>query len=101
MAGCFALGVGIEPSQSRQLYYPTALLTSPGKHALYIVNSDFDIQFTGGTVQAVDLDSVRKCVGQLATDLATVNVEGQACDNAGLGTNPNQVIYPGPCSPSS
>ncbi len=98
VAGCFALGVGIEPPVD-ELYYPTALLTSPGKHALYIVNSDFDIQFTGGTVQAVDLDSVRKCVGQLATDLATVNVEGQACDNAGLGTNPNQVIYPGPCSP--
>ena len=98
VAGCFALGVGIDPPAD-ELYYPTAVLTSPGKHALYIINSDFDIQFTGGTVQTVDLDSVRRCVGQLATDLGSGQQEGQACTNAGLEVNAKQVIYPGPCSP--
>ncbi len=98
VAGCFALGVGIDPPAD-ELYYPTAVLTSPGKHALYIVNSDFDIQYTGGTVQTVDLDSVRRCVGQLAADLGTGALEGQACANAGLDVNVKQVIYPGPCSP--
>ncbi|MFO0592574.1 MAG: hypothetical protein U0441_33835 [Polyangiaceae bacterium] len=102
-AGCFALGVGIDPP-SDELYYPTALLTSPGRHALYVVNSDFDIQYTGGTVQAIDLDSLRTCVSHVRDLLQdtvgdTTNGVPLVCANAGLVQNDNPFIFPGPCSP--
>lgn len=107
VAGCFTLGVGLDPPAT-ELYYPTAILTSPGQHALYVVNSDFDIQYTGGTVQAIDLDGVRACVGRLAFDLNPADpgdpasreaMSGkEACADVGLNENDNTVLVPGPCA---
>ncbi len=109
-AGCFALGAGLEPPD-QQFYYPTAIITSPGGHALYVVNSDFDIQYTGGTVQAVDLEGLRRCIGPLRDDLAAGISAGTACTNLEralfgatdadneLYTNGDPVTVPGPCNP--
>lgn len=98
-AGCFTLGEGLDPPL-RQLYYPTSVITSPGQRALYIVNSDFDIQYTGGTVQALDLASLRKCTLRLAASLADGRSQKQACvDDLHLGINDNSVLVPGPCGP--
>jgi hypothetical protein len=105
-AGCFTLGVGLEPPL-QELYYPTALLASPGGRALYVVNSDFDIQYTGGTVQAVDLASVRACVGELRRKLQDGDSASNACahlkppdaDPGDSWVNDNPVIVPGPCKP--
>lgn len=97
-AGCFALGMGLEPPL-QQFYYPTAVVTSPGGRTLYVVNSDFDIQYTGGTVQAVDLEGVRACAGRLRDNLARGSSAENACADVGLALNDNPVIVPGPCSP--
>lgn len=108
-AGCFALGEGLEPPL-QGLYYPTAIVTSPGGRALYVVNSDFDIQYTGGTVQAVDLVSLRSCVGRLRDNLARGASAENACSDVGLlpkdastattsdeDDNDGPVVVPGPC----
>lgn len=97
-AGCFTLGEGLDPPL-QQLYYPTAVVTSPGQRALYIVNSDFDIQYTGGTVQALDLESLRKCTRRLARDLAAGDSAETACANVRLSINADSVLVPGPCGP--
>lgn len=97
-AGCFALGAGLEPPQD-QFYYPTALLTSPGGRTLYVVNSDFDIQYTGGTVQAIDLAGLRACAGRLRDNLARGASALIACGDIGLGESANPVLVPGPCEP--
>jgi hypothetical protein len=105
-AGCFTLGVGLEPPL-QQFYYPTAILTSPGGGALYVINSDFDIQYTGGTVQAVDLGSLRDCVGHLRDELARGASAPSACAHLrppeapkeDAWTNDTPVIVPGPCKP--
>lgn len=97
-AGCFALGAGLDPPL-QQFYYPTSVLTSPGGRTLYVVNSDFDIQYTGGTVQAVDLVSLRACAGRLRDDLARGSSAENACRDVGLEINDNSVLVPGPCSP--
>lgn len=97
-AGCFALGEGLEPPLT-QFYYPTAVMTSPGQHALYVVNSDFDIQYTGGTVQALDLDGLRSCLLRLGGNLARGSSAENACSDAGLGLSTDGVLVPGPCAP--
>lgn len=96
--GCFALGEGLEPPL-QQFYYPTAVITSPGGRTLYVVNSDYDIQYTGGTVQALDLEGLRTCIGRLRDDLADGVAAESACPAVGLAANTNPVLVPGPCSP--
>jgi len=98
VAGCFTLGVGLDPPLT-QLYYPTALLTSPRRHTLYVVNSDFDIQYTGGTVQSIALDGVRACVNRIAADLSDGMSAKATCADVGLAENDNSVLVPGPCAP--
>ena len=57
--GCYATDKGPEPPAA-SLYFPTGIAISPGGTALFLTNSDFDLQYTGGTVQAIDLARLRK-----------------------------------------
>ncbi|HMI86714.1 MAG TPA: hypothetical protein VK550_21625 [Polyangiaceae bacterium] len=95
-AGCYSTGEGPEPSPNA-LYFPVGLLPSPGGNALYVVNSDFDLQFNGGTVEAYNLQEIR--------DIALRPFWAPRADDDtsdpcfGLGPNPNIILYPGPCGP--
>lgn len=93
--------LGIEPPRDR-FYFPTGVLVSPGRTALYVVSSDFDLQFTGGTVLGLELGPLREAMRSLETSLgapsATVDV-GAACSAIGLSINPDALLEPGPCSP--
>lgn len=66
-AGCYATGDGTAPPEDR-FYYPTGLLVSPGGHVLYVANSDFDLQFNGGTLQSYDLTQIRRHAALLVDD---------------------------------
>ena len=57
-AHCFYTNQGVSPPH-RSFYFPTGLAVSPGRSALYVANSDFDLQFNGGTVQVLDLRRLR------------------------------------------
>lgn len=59
LVGCYDQGEGVEPPLDR-IYFPVGLAMSPGAKRLYVVNSDFDLQYNGGAVQALDLDRVRQ-----------------------------------------
>lgn len=59
LAGCFAhAGDGTDPPPTR-FNYPVGLAVSPKGDVLYAVNSDFDLQWNGGTIQSYDLSAVR------------------------------------------
>src|SRR4051794_13154495 len=58
-AGCYINNAGQAPALDA-LYFPTGLLTSPGRTSLYVTNSDFDLQFNGGTVMALNLPRLRE-----------------------------------------
>jgi len=96
-AGCYSTGEGPEPSPNA-LYFPVGILASPGGNALYVVNSDFDLQFNGGTVEAYSLRDIRD-----AALLPFWNPDAAAATPDppcfGLGPNPNVILYPGPCGP--
>ena len=59
-AACFpAAGVGVEPP-TYAFYFPVGLAVSRGGNVLYAVNSDFDLQWNGGTIQSLDLHLIRR-----------------------------------------
>lgn len=107
--GCFSTDNGPPPPQ-QQLYFPTGLAVSPGGHALFVVNSDFDLQYKAGTVQALDLDRIRALIPRpVAPGVRTVDADGNPtpppavivdCVAAGLAYTPRdgRQLYPGPCT---
>src|SRR5687767_2112689 len=56
--GCYDTGDGTAPPLER-FYFPVGLQVSHGGSVLYVVNSDFDLQFNGGTIQSYDLRLIR------------------------------------------
>jgi len=55
---CYNAGDGTAPPP-QQIYFPVGLVVSSGGSVLYVANSDFDLQWNGGTVQSYDLSQVR------------------------------------------
>lgn len=58
---CYSTGDGTAPPLDR-FYFPVGLQVSNGGNVLYAANSDFDLQFNGGTIQAYDLYRLRQDV---------------------------------------
>lgn len=87
-----------------ELYFPTSLLVSPGRTTLYIANSDFDLQYNGGTVQAINLAKVGDQPG--LRDIARIAAAGFAdgldetslCAKIGAVPNVTRTLHPGACS---
>jgi hypothetical protein len=73
-SGCFTAGQGTQPPLN-SFYFPTGLAVSPDGKYLYAINSDFDLQWNGGTLQSYALGRVGKNPGirQIATDLVQAN----------------------------
>ena len=53
-----AAGEGVDPP-AFGFYFPVGLAVSKGGNVLYAVNSDFDLQWNGGTIQSLDLHMIR------------------------------------------
>lgn len=58
---CFPPGEGVEPP-SNQIYFPVGLAMDPAGKSLFVVNSDFDLQYNQGVLQRLDLDRVHELV---------------------------------------
>ncbi|MFH1132212.1 MAG: hypothetical protein V1754_12820, partial [Pseudomonadota bacterium] len=64
LAACSSERVGIDPGRN-SFYFPTGLAVDPIRPMLYVSNSNADLQFNGGTVEALDL-------GVLGSDLSKI-----------------------------
>ncbi len=113
-AGCFLGDVALPPPDDA-LYYPTALVRSPGGSTLYVANSDFDLQYDGGTVLALNLVNIRSKLTPLLAKLREIGAGASKttvreacntlCDGSDtvlcamqdLKTNTNKTLNPGPC----
>jgi len=58
-AACYDTGDGTAPP-TRNFYFPVGLKVSHGGSVLYAVNSNFDLQYNGGTLQSYDLRRIRQ-----------------------------------------
>jgi hypothetical protein len=76
---CYTAGGGTAPP-TKSFYFPTGLAVSAGGSVLYAVNSDFDLQWNGGTLQSYDLFQIR----QDAASLIQANLSGSATPPPGI-----------------
>src|SRR5271165_4437383 len=76
---CYTAGNGTPPPMN-SFYFPTGLAVSGGGNVLYAVNSDFDLQWNGGTLQSYDLYKVR----QDAAALVNANLLRASSPPAGI-----------------
>ncbi len=53
------------PPPTSTFYFPVGLAVSAGGNVLYAANSDFDLQFNGGTLQSYDLFRLRHDAAEL------------------------------------
>jgi hypothetical protein len=56
--GCYSVGNGTSPPPNI-FYFPVGLAVSQNGNVLYAINSDFDLQWNGGTLQSYDLTLIR------------------------------------------
>lgn len=124
LTGCYDQGGGVEPPLDR-IYFPVGLAVSPAASRLYVVNSDFDLQYNSGSLQALDLDRVREIVPKACDADSDCAGAGRVCDllpsdangghpsrwcvdasgpNAGMPCGPfgekgpaNKLLHPGRC----
>src|SRR6185295_434762 len=89
VVGCYSTGDGPDPPASA-LYFPVGLAVSPGGNVLYVANSDFDLQFNSGTVEAYDLLHLRTYLSRLLAPTTD-----NPCAEVGLGGNAAPILYPG------
>jgi len=59
--GCYSSGAGQDPNDNA-FYFPVGLAVSPSGNTLFVVNSDFDLRFNAGTLQALDMKAIRAAV---------------------------------------
>jgi len=93
---CYTAGQGTAPPPNT-LYFPVGLAVSKGGNVLYAVNSDFDLQWNGGTLQSYDLDRIRRDAVLTIADPA--NPALPRFDNAPTGACPNTLSDAGPNAP--
>ncbi len=83
--GCFDPGEGVDPQLDR-VYFPVGVALSPAGTRLYVVSSNFDLQFNGGAVQAFDAERVVQMVPRGCTEDAQCRT-GERCDSTATEEN--------------
>lgn len=73
LAACYQSGDGVAPPPN-SFYYPVGLAVSRGGNVLYAANSDFDLQWNGGTLQSYDLHQIRRDAVLTIADPTNPNV---------------------------
>ncbi len=62
---CYSSGAGGTDPPTTTFYFPVGLAVSSGGNVLYVANSDFDLQWNGGTIQSYDLFRLRHDTAEL------------------------------------
>jgi hypothetical protein len=76
---CFPPGEGIAPPGDR-VYFPVGLSVDDEREFLFVVNSDFDLQFNAGTVQSWDLNALRARVPHYCESDTDCDYPNEVCD---------------------
>jgi hypothetical protein len=91
LGACFPPGSGIDPPEDR-FYFPVGLALDASASHLFVVSSDFDLQFNAGRVHALDLDKLEPVVLRI--------LEGRCEPADGLREQEAwaRLLYPGRCT---
>jgi hypothetical protein len=78
---CYSSGEGKSPPLDR-IYFPVGLAIDRAKEKLYVANSDFDLQYNAGTIQAFDLERIRSLIPhECETDADCTGLDHKLCDS--------------------
>ncbi len=80
VASCYSGGGGGTDPPTNSFYFPVGLSVSSGGNVLYAVNSDFDLQWNGGTLQSYDLFKIRHDTAALIQTNLALEPTGVALD---------------------
>jgi hypothetical protein len=109
LSGCFGPGEGVEVPQD-QIYFPVGLALDKDAQHLFVVSSDFDLQYNGGAVQSYDLDKLygvlptvcngpEDCGGsECSGGLCVIPDQGTPCQQ-GDRAGSDRLLFPGRCNP--
>lgn len=122
LGGCYGTADGVEVPQD-EIYFPTGVAMDDGGRHLFVVSSDFDLQYNGGAVQSYDLDLLYRalpracstsddCAGFVGVDGVAYPVCGSdglclsSADSAspcqqGDRADADRLLFPGRCNPIS
>ena len=78
LSGCFGPGQGVEVPQD-QIYFPVGLALDKDAKHVFVVSSDFDLQYNGGAVQSYDLDKLQKALPSVCN--GPEDCGGSPCNN--------------------
>lgn len=125
LSGCFGPGEGVEVPVD-EIYFPVGLATDrvvddhfegrPHADHLFVVSSDFDLQYNGGAIQSYDLGELSaklpvRCTEETAATDCKDAPQGSSCVQgmcADAGKSPcptedradaDRLLYPGRCNP--
>src|SRR5688572_33203323 len=90
LVGCFPPGEGVEVPLD-DVYFPTGLTLDTDASYLFVVNSDFDLQYNAGSVQTWNLATLRQAVYDHGF--------GTYCADWGERQPQDKLLYPGRCGP--
>ena len=109
LSGCFGPGEGVEVPQD-QIYFPVGVALDARQEHLFVVNSDFDLQYNGGSLQSYSLAELERQVATPCSTDADCEEGGGTC-SAGLcsafsgsvcanGERPlaERLLYPSRCN---
>lgn len=83
LCSCFPPGDGREPPLD-SVYFPVGLTLSSGADRLYVVNSDFDLQYNAGSVLVLDANRIRELLPRECSADADCEA-GERCDDQPQG----------------
>lgn len=89
--GCVPAGDGVQPPKGR-IYFPIGVNVDSTNEFLFVVSSDFDLQFNQGTVQSLSLDRIRALVRRPCTRDTDCD-EVERCDTAPSAENQREPSY--------
>ena len=89
VAGCFPPGEGVDAPLDA-VYFPVGLALDADASHLFVVSSDFDLQYNAGSVQSWDLVTLRDAVAKRGY--------GKECGNEGARNPQDKLLYPGYCN---
>lgn len=122
LSACVPPGDG-KQAKSDEVYFPVGVLVSEASDHLLVVNSDFDLQFSQGTIQSLRLERVREMLrrpcsadtdcgsSELCDDEPTEaneqvpsyfcvdRADGRPCGELGEKSVSERAVTPGRCSP--
>jgi hypothetical protein len=97
--GCYDSGRGLEPDDRRP-YFPTGIALSESGRTIFLANSDFDLRFNRGTVQALDVAKIAARARVCSDSRSTAEYASAEFDDCRRGWNewdapleaPNQYL---------